>query len=718
MRARNALARLGLLAGAALAIATAGCFDPVFPNGKITCTINTDCPSGFFCGEGRCYQPGADGSPPESTGGGGGTAPGGHAGGPAGASGHAGHAGSGGSGGGGGGAVGGHAGGGGASDRDGGTATDGGCQNACAAGDQRCGASGLETCVPVGACLTWSSDNACPGRQSCQGTAPLAACKCPTTPGDCTGAGKACVNGTLVTCAVDANGCIYQSATTACATAEPCGGAFPSAACQCPAKPAACTKAGTFCDPSNPKSVVTCAVDAAGCLVVASTTPCTQPCAGTAGAATCGACPTPPAECTSAGTLCSGGKLEKCGLDGNGCLASLSTTACPAPTTCAGSLPDATCACPPVPAACAAGAGNSCSADATSAITCGMMNGCLVVTNTVACASPQLCAPGTGTCACPTVAACQAGAGAYCDATGTDVVTCAKVNGCLQSSSKPCATGLTCANTTFPNGACQCPTPPMNCPMVETYCQSNTRIACTADANGCLHEADTNCAASGLTCGGSGTSAACVCPPPTGGCGGSAGTTCSGDTATLTCTATAQGCIQGQTAACSTGQYCWHTTAACAVPSPLGYPTDLGATGSRQTLLGQAITLPAGTTIRSFGLLVPAAGSQVSMGLYTDQSGSPFQLVASAQSKAVSAGTNVYPATAAAGQSLTVTGGGTYWLMALFDQSTTVRQAPTSGPLVTVKYVSVGFGSLPTTLSGVMQQTGEPASNYYLLITQ
>ena len=106
------------------------------------------------------------------------------------------------------------------------------------------------------------------------------------------------------------------------------------------------------------------------------------------------------------------------------------------------------------------------------------------------------------------------------------------------------------------------------------------------------------------------------------------------------------------------------------------------------------------------------------MGLYTDQSGSPYQLVASAQSKAVSAGTNVYAATAAAGQSLTIATAGTYWLMALFDQSTTVRQAPLTGPLVTVKYVSIGFGALPTTLSGVMQQTGEPASNYYLLITQ
>ena len=57
-----------------------------------------------------------------------------------------------------------------------------------------------------------------------------------------------------MTCAVDANSCVYQSATTACASTEPCGGAFPNAVCPCPAKPAVCSKAGTFCDASNTRS--------------------------------------------------------------------------------------------------------------------------------------------------------------------------------------------------------------------------------------------------------------------------------------------------------------------------------------------------------------------------------------------------------------------------------------------------------------------------------
>src|SRR4029077_2820832 len=104
-----------------------------------------------------------------------------------------------------------------------------------------------------------------------------------------------------------------------------------------------------------------------------------------------------------------------------------------------------------------------------------------------------------------------------------------------------------------------------------------------------------------------------------------------------------KGCIQGQTTACGTGQYCWHTTAMCNPPTAVGYPTNLGSTGNRTggVILGQSIALTAGSTVRSFGLLIPSAGSLVNIGLYTDQNG-PYQLVASAQNQAVLAGTDVY----------------------------------------------------------------------------
>ena len=109
------------------------------------------------------------------------------------------------------------------------------------------------------------------------------------------------------------------------------------------------------------------------------------------------------------------------------------------------------------------------------------------------------------------------------------------------------------------------------------------------------------------------------------------------------------------------------------------------------------------------------------MGLYTDQSGSPYQLVASAQGQAVLAGTNVYPAAAASGQSLTITTGGTYWIMALFDvtdhgPASARRSAAARDREVHLDWLTAA--ACRRTLSGVLQQTGEPASNYYLLITQ
>jgi len=723
----NAFAAVALAFG--LALALGGCFDPTFPEGKISCKVNADCPPDFACSGGLCFHPEVDGAVVPATGTGGTSGHGGGAGGGVGGSagtvtgtgGSAGHASGGGGAGRGGGA---------GAGRDAGDAgvTDAGCGvSPCAAGDHRCGTSGLDTCVAVGNCLTWSSDVACMGRKTCQGATPSAACKCPAPPTGCTGAGTSCVSGALVTCAVDSDGCVYQTGSVACPTSEPCGGTFPSAVCTCPAKPAACTngQAGTFCDATN-KNVVTCAPDANKCLTVTGQIACnTAPCTGTVGSATCGTCPTPPAECTQSGKVCtSNGQLETCGLDGNGCMANLGSVGCGSPQICQGTLPSAACTCPTPPSVCMNQAGKVCSASgSTTVVTCGMVNGCLTTTGTKTCPSPQTCMGSlpSADCACPTVAACQSGSpGSYCDTGNGNLVTCTEdTNSCFSAGSVACGTGLVCSGS-FPSGKCACPSVP-NCPATGKSCSGTTLVTCTQDSQSCLHEADTNCAASGLVCSMLGGVNGCNCPAPTGGCGSAASKSCSADNMLFTCAANSQGCIQGSTTTCSAGSYCWTSTTACAAPIAVGYPTDLGGTENLGTgaLAGEAITIAVTSTVRSFGLLAPAAGSMVSMGLYSDVGGVPSQLLMSAQSKGVLAGTNTYaPTSAQAGGSLQIPPG-TYWIAALYDVTTTIRATPAGGAMTTFKGVTTNFGALPTSLSSgsVFTQAGRE-TNYYLLITQ
>jgi hypothetical protein len=702
----------------ALALSAGGCFDPTFPDGKVSCEVSSDCPPGLACNGGLCFHLDEDGAAVPGTGNGGasgrdGGAAAGHDGG-----GVAGRGGNGGSGGAGADADAG---------RDAGDASvgDGGCSaNLCAAGDRRCGPNGLETCVAVGNCMTWSADVACGGRKICQGDAPSASCQCPTAPTGCTGAGNSCVSGALVTCAVDGDGCIYPSTSTTCPTSEPCGGSFPNAVCTCPAKPAACTtgQPGTFCD-STGKAIVTCTLDANKCLGATAPSSCAQPCAGSAGSVTCGSCEAPPAECTGAGTLCdSAGRLETCGPDpSTGCLTKTNATPCGAPQTCQGAFPGASCACPTAPSICLNQTGTVCSGSST-VVTCANVNGCLTATTTKTCPSPQTCTGSlpSADCACPAVAACQSGSsGSYCDTSNGNLVTCTQDgNSCFSAASNACPTGMVCSGS-FPSGKCVCPSVP-SCPTTGTSCNGMMLVDCTKDAMGCFHEADTSCAATGLVCSLTGAGAGCNCPAPTNGCGSAAGQSCAGDATVLTCSATTQGCVQGSTSICPSGQYCWTSTSACAVPTAVGSSSDLGGMGNRSAgnLLGQSITLTATSTVRSFGLLTPGAGSMVSMGLYSDMAGSPYQLVAQALSKGVLNGTNVYAAAPATTGGTLQIPAGTYWIMAIFDQTTTIKTAVTGGATTTVKYVSQGFGPLPQTLSGVLSQPGQLVANYYILVTQ
>jgi hypothetical protein len=185
---------------------------------------------------------------------------------------------------------------------------------------------------------------------------------------------------------------------------------------------------------------------------------------------------------------------------------------------------------------------------------------------------------------------------------------------------------------------------------------------------------------------------------------------------------TTAGCIQGQTSNCASGQYCWASSAKCAAPATAGYASDLGSTASLASgyLSGEAVTFASAFTLRGFGMIANAASGGVSMGLYTDLNGLPSKLVAKTENQSVilaAPNKNEYPASpAAAGGSLTLPAG-TYWIMAGYEMSTTVRAGATGGTTLTYALVAGAWSPLPATLSGVGTLTRTPV-NYYVLITQ
>lgn len=96
----------------------------------------------------------------------------------------------------------------------------------------------------------------------------------------------------------------------------------------------------------------------------------TGTCSGSDGSAIC-SCPTSPSDCSGAGSVCRTGQLATCGLDGNDCLVTTSTTSCPGVQVCTGSFPSAACSCPTATLCDAAGemSGSYCSNSSTR-VTC------------------------------------------------------------------------------------------------------------------------------------------------------------------------------------------------------------------------------------------------------------------------------------------------------------------------------------------------------------
>ncbi|HEX4406981.1 MAG TPA: hypothetical protein VH560_19215 [Polyangia bacterium] len=550
----------GVHVAAVVLLGVAACsFEPVFQDGTISCRDERDCPPSYVCvNPGVCYarthtvdgavldafarpsDAAADlaSSTPDVAGAGG-------------VSGAGSAAGSGGTI-----VVDGGAGQGGAGALDGG-AGDSACGQSCTLGAKRCGTTGLETCIMIGTCPAFGADVACPGRETCQGVAPAAACACPTAPAGCTGAGSVCLSGNAVTCDVDEQACIYQKSVDTCATGKPCGGTFPAAACTCPTPPAVCGgKGGTYC--SGTAAVVTCALDANGCLAMTQTTPCgaTTPCSVTNNVATC-SCAAPPAECAAgAGGVCrANGQLATCAIDGQGCLSVTNAAACTTGLTCQGTAPAGACKCPAPPAACNGGTGKYCQGSGT-VVTCALDgNNCLVITSNATCPGAQTCggSAGVAACACPALpAACPGGAGKLCNVSGQLVTCVADANGCVSvSATTTCASsGLVCGGA-FPSAACTCPAAPAGCQgTTGTFCSGTSTFVCSRDGNGCLVAGPLVSCASDLVCGGAAGAASCVCPAAPSACmGATTGNVCQSGTSYVTCGPTAHGCVQVTSAA-------------------------------------------------------------------------------------------------------------------------------------------------------------------------
>lgn len=278
-----------------------------------------------------------------------------------------------------------------------------------------------------------------------------------------------------------------------------------------------CTTAGVTCEGN---SLVTCAMNAAGCLVE-TTVNCAlddQVCDATLATPACvDACADVPVadRCDTDGArVCTGETLEVCNMNSDGCLV-LERTECDA-------MPGGACAmgtamlecllpvdpCAGLTDACTT-AGTSCDTD--NLVTCAPNAfGCLVET-TVDCttAAAGACDDSGAAAVCTTTDVCPPActAGTSCD--GPELVTCAAdAFGCLVE------TRTDCTDETF--GFCDADaTPAAMCSTAATdpcmgvtqcgsaparMCTDDTLTVCAANAFGCFIATDTDCAADGNIC--------------------------------------------------------------------------------------------------------------------------------------------------------------------------------------------------------------------------
>jgi hypothetical protein len=113
--------------------------------------------------------------------------------------------------------------------------------------------------------------SACDPGKSCSGMAPNATCAL-TCADSCSSGQKACMNGQLATCTLGGNGCRAYGTPVACGARQTCMGAAGSGACTCNADPT-CAAAGNIC--TSATSTATCTADAQGCVYQSASSTCT-----------------------------------------------------------------------------------------------------------------------------------------------------------------------------------------------------------------------------------------------------------------------------------------------------------------------------------------------------------------------------------------------------------------------------------------------------------
>jgi hypothetical protein len=145
-----------------------------------------------------------------------------------------------------------------------------------------------------------------------------------------------------------------------------------------------------------------------------------------------------------------------------------------------------------------------------------------------------------------------------------------------------------------------------------------------------------------------------------------------------------------------------------------GDPEDVHKSSlfDKDHLLGWKVAIERASTVTHLGLIAREGGTKVRMALYSDDNGSPGELIVATPETTVLIGSQEI---AVADK---VVAPGDYWVMAVFDQVTLVAADENAPPGPMVNYRTLTFGTpLPETF-GPAFSYGETLINYWLKVRQ